>query len=205
MKKILLFFLCIALSVMVCSCGNSKPDTTKSDATDKSAAAEITEADETEAPEDTTAEDTVAATVGDTTAALSDIAISATVPDGWTKVEDSTLPLQYMKSTASFMVMQEVYFSSNSLDDVVVQAQSIFSDTFDNVEYIGDVTTLTIGGNDARQFTFTCEFSGFVMEYEYNYVKVGEDIYSVIFADLGDTFPALVPEFEQILGTVQFG
>jgi len=201
MKKIGLLCLILALSMMVCSCGLGK--SVKSTTTDDTTAAsteKVTDATTADASVATTGE-----TVPDTTLAPTAVQINATLPDGWTKVEGSSLPVQYSKVTASFMAMQETSFPTTDLDKDVDLAKGIFSSTFDNVVYIGEVKTLTIDGNDARQFVFTCDAYGITMEYEYNYVKVGDSLYSVIFADLADTFPNLTADFDAIRSSVTFG
>jgi hypothetical protein len=196
MKKFYVIGMCIALSLMLSSCNLLGSDK-KTDATEESKSADESVA--------TDSEDSTDATDADTTSLPSTIAITAPVPDGWTAIEGSVIPVQYSNFTASFMVMKEVYFSSNNLDEVVTQAQAIFTESFDNVEYIGDVKTLTIDGYDARQFIFTCELMGLSMKYQYNYIKIGEDIYSVIFADFATTYEDMAPDFEQILTDIQFG
>lgn len=200
-----MFSLCIGLSMMVCSCSLFNSDVKKPIATETSPTTTGTAATGTKESTDVASEETTTTAAVESTSLPTPVAITVTVPDGWTKVDGFGLAAQYAKVTASFMVIQEVYFSSNDLDEIVLQAQSVFSASFDNVVYIGDVKTLTLDGYDARQFILTCDFSGITMKYEYNYVRIGEQIYSVIFADLASTYDDLNPDFEQIRNNIQFG
>lgn len=201
MKKIGLLCLILALSMMVCSCGLGKSvKSTTTGALDSKSTEKVTDATTADASVATTGE-----TVPDTTLAPAAVQINATLPDGWTKLEGSPYPVSYSKVTATFMATQETSFPTTDLDKDVDLAKGIVSDTFDNVVYIGDVKSLTIDGNDARQFTFTCDAFGISMEYEYNYVKVGDSLYSVIFADFAYSFPNLTADFDAIRSSVTFG
>ena len=51
-----------------------------------------------------------------------DVKVSVTVPDGWEPVEGSVAKAQYMKNTASFMIIKEA-FGTGSLDEVVTTAK----------------------------------------------------------------------------------
>jgi len=200
-KKSAVLFLCAALTISICSCGSAagKTETTK--------AAEDTTIEET--AEETASEETEM-TAGLTTvqtapvSTVPDITVTITPPDGWVKVENSVILAQYTKSTASFMVSNESYFSSTNLDDVVTEAKGIFSDSFTNVEYIGDTETITVDGHDARKFFFTCEFGTIPFKYEYIYIKIGDGIYSIVFGDFEETFDALAPDIEKILTDIKF-
>lgn len=132
-----------------------------------------------------------------------EVSISVAMPEGWTPVEGSVLPAQYMKDTASFMIKQEA-FSGPGLDEVVEQAKSSFESAFGNVQYIGDTQTVTVDGKDARKLVFTCEVSSMDMEYEYVYLFVGNDVYAITFADLAESFDSLIQDYDAILETIQF-
>lgn len=197
----MLLVLCAAMTLSLCSCNSQKEAAaaTKSAENTIAAAAETTAAQE--AAEASTAQ---AATVANSPAG-SDIVISITPPDGWTPVEGTVLAAQYMKNTASFMVTHEVYFSSTDLDEIVTQAKEIFTSSFDKVEFIGDTETLTVDGNDARRFIFTCEVSGMAMKYQYIYVLVGDNVYSLLFGDLAATYDDISADSEQITADIKFG
>jgi len=96
-------------------------------------------------------------------------------PSGWKPVEGSVLQVQYMKNTASFMVKSEP-FSQKNIDEVVIEAKRIFSDTFDEAKFEGEPETVTVDGKDARKLIFTCKVSGMQMKYEYVYLFVGEKV-----------------------------
>ncbi len=197
LKKIVLLVLCIAMTLSLCSCNSQKDTAATTKSAENTTAAAAAEA---------TAEASAAqATTAANSPADSDIVISITPPDGWTPVEGTVLAAQYMKNTASFMVTHEVYFSSTDLDEIVTQAKGMFTDSFDKVEFAGDTETLTVDGNDARRFIFTCEVSGMAMKYQYIYVLVGDNVYSLLFGDLAATYDDISADSEQIIADIKFG
>jgi|GEM_PF-707825 len=206
-KKLLILFLSLVLAVSTSACAkNTTPSVTAED-TDNTTAAVVTEKTEkTEESVITTTADESAAAATTTAAATvpAEVVVSITPPDGWAPVEGSVLPVQYMKGTASFMVVHELYFSSTNLDTVVEEAKGMFSGQFDNVEYIGDPTTITVDGFEARNFIWTCDMSSIAFKYNYTYVKVGESIYSIVLADFEETYDSLSADFDQILTDIKF-
>ena len=201
MKKILV--LCLA-SVMAFSVAACQPkDSNVSESTSTAATTKETSEETTE--EETTAA-TTEATEAETTAASSapvEVTITAEVPDGWEPVDGSVAILQYLKVTSSFIVTEEKYFKSDKLDEIVIEAKDVFSKTFDNVVYEGDPETITVAGQDARQFVLTCDISDMSFKYRIIYVSAGGRIFSFLFADLAETFDGMTGEYDEILAGVQ--
>ena len=201
MKKILV--LCLA-SVMAFSVAACQPkDSNVSESTSTAATTKETTEETTE--EETTAA-TTEATEAETTAASSapaEVTITAEVPDGWEPVDGSVAILQYLKVTSSFIVTEEKYFKSDKLDEIVIEAKDVFSKTFDNVVYEGDPETITVAGQDARQFVLTCDISDMSFKYRIIYVSSGGRIFSFLFADLAETFDGMTGEYDEILAGIQ--
>ena len=201
MKKILV--LCLA-SVMAFSVAACQPkDSNVSESTSTAATTKETTEETTE--EETTAA-TTEATEAETTAASSapvEVTITAEVPDGWEPVDGSVAILQYLKVTSSFIVTEEKYFKSDKLDEIVIEAKDVFSKTFDNVVYEGDPETITVAGQDARQFVLTCDISDMSFKYRIIYVSAGGRIFSFLFADLAETFDGMTGEYDEILAGIQ--
>lgn len=149
-------------------------------------------------------ESTAAETDSTDTEVSKEVKITITPPEGWEPVEGSTVPVQYLKNTASFIVKNEDFFSSKDLDVVVEEAKAAFSDTFDNVQYLGDVETATIDGKDARILQFTCEVSGMSMKYKYAYLVADGVVYAITFGDLAATFDSLSADYDTILADIKF-
>lgn len=186
MKKILVICLLLFVLIGVYGCGSDASNSSSNVKTSNSTVSEET------------------SKTSNSEAAKTDKAdIKVSVPEGWTPVAGSVLPVQYMKNTASFMMKTEK-FSGKTLDDVVKEAKDIFGKTFKNVEYIGDAETITVDGKDARKFIFSCEVSKMKMKYEYVYVFVGSEIYAITFGDLEGTFDSLAQDYEQILNKISF-
>lgn len=131
------------------------------------------------------------------------VEIAIDPPDGWEPVDGSVLPVQYLKSTVSFMVKEEK-FQGKTLDDVIIEAQEAFENAFEDVKYEGDATTVTIDGKDARQMLFTCTISGMKMKYEYVYLFAGGKVYAITFGGPADTFATLSADYAQILKDIRF-
>lgn len=201
MKKVLV--LCLA-SVMALSVAACQPkDSNVSESTSTAATTKETTEETTE--EETTAA-TTEATEAETTAASSapaEVTITAEVPDGWEPVDGSVAILQYLKVTSSFIVTEEKYFKSDKLDEIVIEAKDVFSKTFDNVVYEGDPETITVAGQDARQFVLTCDISDMSFKYRIIYVSAGGRIFSFLFADLAETFDGMTGEYDEILAGIQ--
>lgn len=124
-------------------------------------------------------------------------------PQGWVAVEGSVLPVQYMKTTASFMVKEEP-FQGTTLTDVVSEAKEIYNKTFNEVVYKGDPEDITVDGKEAVKIIFTCKVSNLNMKYEYVYLFAGSGVYVITFGDLADNFDSLGNDYEQILKNIHF-
>jgi predicted small lipoprotein YifL len=193
MKKYIALFLIVMMVVSLCACGQKGSDSLSESSDIPGASASETE---TEAPG------------GDADAVSQDkqegaVTIEITPPDGWTRVEGSVLPVQYMKGTASFMVKAEP-FSSATLDDVVNEALGIYQKSFDNLKVQGEVEPLTVDEKDARKLTFTCTVSTMDMKYLYVYLFAADKTYVITFGDQESTFDTLAADYETILSDIKF-
>ena len=133
----------------------------------------------------------------------SDVTIEIAPPDGWTPVESSVLPVQYMKGTASFMVKSEP-FSSATLDDVVNEALGMYQKSFDNLKVQGEAEPFTVDEKDARKLTFTCTVSKINMKFLYVYLFTADKTYVITFGDQESTFDTLAADYETILSNIKF-
>lgn len=131
------------------------------------------------------------------------IAIEISPPEGWKPMEGSVLPVHYMKSTASFMVKEE-RFQSTELDAIVTEALGIYQKSFDNVAVVGDVETITVDGKEAKKLIFTCTVGKLEMKYLYVYLLVEGRTYVITFGDLANTFDTLSADYEAILSNIGF-
>lgn len=131
------------------------------------------------------------------------IKVTVSAPDGWEPGEGIGFLLRYSKQGASFMLKEEPYGSS-TLDEVVSDSKEIFEGTFDNVEYVGGVEDLTVGGKDAKKYTFTCEVSGFKMKYQYVFFFVDRDVYVITCGCSEEIFDSFAADFESLINSVHF-
>ena len=206
MKKILVLCLASVMAFSVAACqpkDSNVSESTSTAATTKETTEETTEEETTAATTEATEAE---ATEAETTAASSapvEVTITAEVPDGWEPVDGSVAILQYLKVTSSFIVTEEKYFKSDKLDEIVIEAKDVFSKTFDNVVYEGDPETITVAGQDARQFVLTCDISDMSFKYRIIYVSAGGRIFSFLFADLAETFDGMTGEYDEILAGIQ--
>lgn len=192
MKKYLMLFFILIITVSLCACGQkgTEPVPVVSDAPDSK----------------TETEDSGIKTDADTASQNKqegDVVIEITPPDGWTPVEGSVLPVQYMKGTASFMVKSEP-FSSATLDDVVNEALGMYQKSFDNLKVQGEVEPFTVDEKDARKLTFTCTVSKMNMKYLYVYLFAADKTYVITFGDQESTFDTLATDYETILSNIKF-
>jgi hypothetical protein len=136
-----------------------------------------------------------------------EVAISVTLPDGWTKVEGSVLEHQYGKGTASFMIKNEYVLNGKGLDEAAVEAKGEIGKYFDNAEF-SDIETIRVGGQDARSFTLTyaVKAAGMNMSMKMQgvYVMLNSKCYLISFGDMESSFDALAADFEQLLNGIQF-
>ena len=200
MKKIAILCLSLATALSVTAC---QPKNTNASESSSSAAAS---SETTETSKETTAASTAEETEAETTttaAAPVDVTITADMPDGWEPVEGSVALLQYMKNTSSFIVTKELYFESTQLDEIVTESKEVFSKSFDNVVYEGDPETLTVAGQEARQIIFTCDISDLTFKYRIVYVSVGGNVFSLLFADLAESFDDMNADYDAILSGIQ--
>lgn len=136
-----------------------------------------------------------------------EVAISVTLPDGWTKVEGSVLEHQYGKGTASFMIKNEYALNGKGLDEAVREAKEQIGKYFDNADF-SDIETIRIGGQDARSitYTYTVKAAGMNMSMKMQgvYVMINSKCYLISFGDMESSFDALAADFEQLLNGIQF-
>jgi hypothetical protein len=181
--------LCVILLITLCACGtkNVSKENTATSAQPKT-------------QEEQAAADGSSSSNGQT---QKEIKIEILPPSGWEPVEGSVLPVQYMKSTSSFMVKKED-FQSKAIDDVVSKAKETFESAFGKITYIGEPESIMIDGNDARKIIFTCEVSNMQMKYEYVYLFAGGSVYAITFGGPSDTFDSLSADYDQILTDIRF-
>lgn len=132
-----------------------------------------------------------------------DVTIEITPPIGWTKNEDSAIPVHYMKDSASFMVKEEP-FDSETLDDAVNEALEIYQKSFENFKLQGEVEPFTVDEKDARKLTFTCTINKINMKFLYVYLFAADRTYVITFGDQESTFDALASDYETILNNIRF-
>jgi len=184
-KKIIMIMLCLILMITLSACSSQKTPVEDQKASSEGQASSAGQTESTSVTNKAEAK------------------INIVPPSGWKPVEGSVLQVQYMKNTASFMVKSEP-FSQKNIDEVVIEAKRIFSDTFDEVKFEGEPETITVDGKDARKLIFTCKVSGMQMKYEYVYLFVGGKVYAITFGDLAATFDSLSADYEQILKGITF-
>lgn len=190
MKRYLTLLLILVMTVALCACGQNEP----SDAAGTSgSAASAAEDSGSEADADTGSQDKQEGVVE----------IEITPPDGWTPVEGSVIPVQYMKGTASFMVKEEP-FAGATLDEVVSEALEIYQGSFDNVTVQGEAEPFTVDGKDARTLTFTCTISNLNMKFLYVYLFAADKTFVITFGDQESTFDSLTGDYETILSNIRF-
>lgn len=138
-------------------------------------------------------------------AAYGESRIAVSVPEGWEAYDSAGMLYRYQRGTASFMMKEEAYFSADTLDMIVHQARVTINGAFDDVRYVGEPESVTVGGLDASRFCFTCELGGITMKYEYVYLIIHGDVYAVTFSDLDDTFDTSADDFLAILDSIVIG
>ena len=131
------------------------------------------------------------------------VSVEITPPAGWEPVAGSVLDVQYQKETASFMVKTED-FGGADLDDVVRQAEAIFTSSFEELRMTAEPEAFTVDGKDARQMIFTCTISGLSMEYWYVYLYASDNLYAITFGDAASAFDSRREDFQIILDTIRF-
>lgn len=129
--------------------------------------------------------------------------LSVELPDGWEKVAGSVLEHQYMKNTASFMIKNE-NFSTTNLSEITIKAISSFQGAFDDVVMVEEVSDTKVGGYDAKEFTFTAKVGSLSMEYRYIYTVVAGQVYAITFGDMESTFNNYNNDYQDILGGITF-
>jgi predicted small lipoprotein YifL len=192
MKKYLTLFFALIMGLSLCSCGQKNPELI-SEASDTPASKTETEASSVETDTDTASQDKQGGAV----------TIEIAPPDGWVPMEGSVAPVHYMKGTASFIVKEEPFNSSN-LDDVVNEAIGIYQKSFENFKADGEAEPLTVDEKDARKLTFTCTISKINMKFLYVYLFAADKTYVITFGDQKSTFDALSADYETILSNIKF-
>jgi len=194
LKKLLLLLISVILLVSTTACTIKMPSGTDESSSNTKQGSSKSETSSEKSSSDNSEESSAVATGAK---------VSVTVPDGWNPIEGTYVEAQYMKNTASFMIIKET-FGTGSLDEVVATAKDALSTAFDNVEYIGDTEDVTISGKDAKKFTFTCKVASLEMKYIYIYLQAGGETYSVVFGDLETTFDNLLADYESIQKNIVF-
>lgn len=193
MKYRIILIPAIIISVSLCGCANNKnntPATTAGLVSQSPGIAESTSKDNSGSAQTEKGQ-------------LQEITIEVTPPEGWTAVEGSVLPVQYMKNTASFMVKEEKY-TSTTLDAVVDESLKILQKAFDNFAVKGDTESITVDGKDAKKSTFTCEVSKLNMKFQYTYLFAGGKTYVITFGDMAESFDTLSTDYDSILNNIKF-
>ncbi len=195
MKRYLALCLILIMIVTICGCGKKEStSSSKSSITPTVSASPIKT-------------DTASTNVDNNTLVPEkqggDVTVDVTPPTGWTPVEGSVLPVQYMKVTASFMVKEEPLVGT-TIDDAVNQALDIYKQAFDGFKVLGQVESLKVDEKDARKAIFTCNLSGIAMKYYCIYLFVADKTYVITFADLESSFDSLATDYETILNTIHF-
>lgn len=140
-----------------------------------------------------------------TQTATGEVTIEIKPPSGWNPVQGAVIPVQYMKTTASFMVKKEgLMAQAKTLDDVIVEAKQQLEKSFKDISYDGEPKMLTIDGKDAKELTFSCTISSMKMKLRYEYLFVNEKVYVIVFGDLSSHFDTLSADYEQILKDIRF-
>lgn len=192
MKRYLVLFFTLIMTVSLCSCGQKGSEPLSNTSSTSSPKSEI---GNPSSPKDTDTDSN--------DKQKGAVVIEITPPEGWTPVKGSVLPVQYMKGTASFMVKTEP-FSSATLDNVVNEALGIYQKSFENLSVKGKVEPVTVDEKDARKLTFTCTVSKMKMKYQYVYLFAADKTYVITFGDQESTFDALAADYENILSSIRF-
>ncbi|MFV0467258.1 MAG: hypothetical protein ACK5ML_14565 [Lachnospiraceae bacterium] len=204
MKKNLILLILLTMLVSLCAC-ESQVTPSASEVTELSSTNTVTSEKESEEISEYESE-TLDLEIADTSTLekqAGDVVIEITPPEGWVSVEGSTVPVQYLKNTTSFIVKQELY-SSATLDEVVQEASGIFKNSFDDFEVIGESEPSTVDEKDARKLIFTCTVSGMKMKFIYVFLFAADQTYIITFGGLEDTFDTLADDYETILNNIRF-
>ncbi len=129
--------------------------------------------------------------------------ISITLPEGWSSVDGSSLDVQYMKNSASFILKKES-FSGKDLKSVDDEMMQIYTDSFEDVKIVSGPDRIEIDGKEAHKIVCTASISGYDMKYEFVSFFVGKDNYVVTFGDLASSFDSLADDYDTILQGIHF-
>lgn len=129
--------------------------------------------------------------------------ITVVLPDGWTRVEGSSLEHQYIKGTVSFMVNNEALLNRKSLDEAIDIVKIKLKKHFETAKF-SETEKLEIDHHNAQSITFTYAVSSMEMKMQSNYVMVNNKCYNISFGGLTKEFEALSADFEQILEGIKF-
>ena len=177
MKKYLLLFLAIALTIVSAGCGsNTTGETT------------------TASPAQGETQNTTAAQNNEPAG------ITVSPPEGWVKNEKSVVIAQYMKNTASFILKEEI-FAKKDLDSVTKQAKDSLASVFEDIEFAGEPESIKVDGRDAVRFMFSVPSIKF--KYEYVYIIAGNTVYNAVFGDLAATFDNYTSDYQAILDSIK--
>lgn len=120
-----------------------------------------------------------------------------TPPKGWKPADSGGAHLvDYSNGTAHFWVEKKSIGASNP-DEMAQAMKSAYerSSVFRNIEFIGEMESITLGGKDARKLVFNYEAiepsSVKKMKREDIFLILGEDFYKIVFEDTSDHFDKL--------------
>ena len=193
MKKIIILFLALIMTISLCACGQKETKEPVKASEPPSQSSDVTE---TDSPADT-------APAQPEVGQPQQIVIEVTPPEGWKPVEGSVLPVQYVKNTASFMVKQE-QVAGDTLAVLIDETIAACGEAFGKLEVQGADEDIIIDGYDSKKLTFTCVVSKMNMKMQYIYLFIGGKPYLIVFGDLADSFDSLSGDFSTILKNIKF-
>lgn len=127
--------------------------------------------------------------------------LAVTAPAGWSPHPSNASMM--MKGTGTYTLKPENMPSeARTPDSFTAFAQKNFAKSFANCKF-GPVTSLKVGGNEARRFDFSGEVSGMKMNYIVLYVFQGGRVHSLVCGAMADGFAALKPDYEKVIASAR--
>ncbi len=127
--------------------------------------------------------------------------LAVTAPAGWSPHPSNAAMM--MKGTGTYTLKPEnMPPEAKTPDTFTAFAQKNFAKSFTNCKF-GPVTSLKVGGNEARRFEFSGEVSGMKMNYIVLYVFQGGKAHSLVCGALADGFAALKPDYEKVIASAR--
>jgi len=127
--------------------------------------------------------------------------LAVTAPAGWSPHPSNASMM--MKGTGNYTLKPEnLPAEAKTPDSFTAFAQKKFGASFANCKF-GPVTSLKVGGNEARRFEFSGEVSGMKMNYIILYVFQGGKAHSLVCGAMADGFAALKPDFEKVVASAR--